>query len=138
MYSKDVSFVQSYIQVRITNVYNSVNGFSQLPEDPLAIILTRQLITRWACDSRHSECNLEGATLYNEWQQTPDPDTTNPYDNFKNKTKEYSCARGFLENTKYFRHVVFFEASTLFESVMLIDTLLSIVIQYFPKNSVTN
>ncbi|KAF4530838.1 hypothetical protein B566_EDAN018805, partial [Ephemera danica] len=73
---QDLARVQSFNE-RILTVYNSVSGFNQQPTDSLGTMVTRRLITRWACNSRLAQCNTDGAAVYSVWRASANPDTEN-------------------------------------------------------------
>ena len=67
------------MHVRMSNVYAVVNGFTQVEEtDPVGVILTRHLITRWTTDVQLTESHTDGAVVFETWRDVDDPDIENP------------------------------------------------------------
>ncbi|XP_057331888.1 aminopeptidase N [Microplitis mediator] len=66
-----------YMLKLLDNVYREV-GFKDTPGDPQLTVFTRIDILLWACTFGHDDCVRNAVMQFQNWRNSPDPDTSNP------------------------------------------------------------
>lgn len=66
-----------YILKLLDNVYREVR-FKDTPGEPQLTVFTRIDILIWACTFEHDDCVRNAVMLFQNWQNSPDPDRDNP------------------------------------------------------------
>ncbi|XP_043289825.1 aminopeptidase N [Venturia canescens] len=61
----------------LKNVYEQV-GFKDNADDPQLKVFTRIDVLSWACTFGHDDCVRSALRAFQEWQNSPDPDRSNP------------------------------------------------------------
>jgi hypothetical protein len=55
-----------------------LGGFNIYDNEDHVTSITRSMVLKWACQLNYVVCNTDAAAKFNEWQNTPNPDTENP------------------------------------------------------------
>ncbi|XP_065344833.1 aminopeptidase N-like [Cloeon dipterum] len=72
------SLFNKYLSTRLDNVFQHVSGLSVDSAESHATSITRNLISKWACNTGLESCNQQGQALLKQWQSTVQPHVNNP------------------------------------------------------------